>query len=231
MLLALSYTAVMPVFYFTQPSLGGYGLTPLYMSFFMGLAGLSQALWLLFAFPPLQTRFGTGAVLRGCSVVWPFFFLAHPVCNEILRKGWKVPFWVVAPMVLAVGSGVAMAFSMSLRTPLSPILSDISISLSPNPLVYSQSISAAIQLALNDISPSPQTLGTLNALALTLISGLRAVVPALFTSIFATGVRNHILDGHLVWIILVLLALGYTVGVRWLPEKAEGKVKTGGGNE
>jgi hypothetical protein len=80
-------------------------------------------------------------------------------------------------------------------------------------------------LALNDIAPSPSTLGTLNALALTLVSGIRAVAPAAFSSIFATGVRNKILDGHFVWVILVSMALVYILLVRWLPEKAEGKLK------
>ena len=75
------------------------------------------------------------------------------------------------------------------------------------------------------MAPSPSTLGTLNALALTLVSGIRAVAPALFASIFATGVRTQIFDGYLVWVVLVLLALGYTTAVRWLPEKAEGKLK------
>jgi len=79
-----------------------------------------------------------------------------------------------------------------------------------------------MQLALNDISPSPTTLGTLNALALTLISGIRAVAPGLFSSIFATGVRTQLMDGHLIWAVLILLALGLIVAVRWLPRGKAG---------
>jgi hypothetical protein len=82
-----------------------------------------------------------------------------------------------------------------------------------------------VQLALNDIAPSPTTLGTLNALALTLNSAIRAVAPAFFASIFATGVRLRWLDGHLVWILLILLGLGLCVAVRWLPKQAEGKIR------
>jgi len=82
-----------------------------------------------------------------------------------------------------------------------------------------------MQLALNDIAPSPATLGTLNALALTLVSGVRAVAPALFASLFATGVRHQIVGGYFVWVILVLLALGAAVAVRWLPEKAQGRLR------
>jgi hypothetical protein len=33
------------------------------------------------------------------------------------------------------------------------------------------------------------------------------------------------IDGHLIWVILVPLAVAYIVVVQWLPEKAEGKLK------
>lgn len=79
----------------------------------------------------------------------------------------------------------------------------------------------AVQLALNDVSPSPAMLGTLNALALTGLSGLRAFAPALFTSIFALGANTQFLGGYLVWVILVILAAGFTVAARYLPEASE----------
>ena len=84
---------------------------------------------------------------------------------------------------------------------------------------------AGVQLALNDISPSPSTLGTLNALALTLTSGIRCVGPAIFTSIFAAGARTQFMDGHLVWLVMVIIALVGSYTLRWLPEEAEGKLK------
>ena len=129
MLLALAYTAgecfeyhlsihaninfisVLPVFWFTSVELGGFGFSPLQISIFLGIAGLSQAIWLLVAFPPLQHRFGTGGVLRSCSVVWPVMFAFTPVCTVFLRHGWNTAFWISAPIALVVGSGVAMAFS------------------------------------------------------------------------------------------------------------------------
>ena len=33
------------------------------------------------------------------------------------------------------------------------------------------------------------------------------------------------IDGHLIWVILVSLAVAYIVAVQWLPEKAAGKLK------
>jgi hypothetical protein len=81
-------------------------------------------------------------------------------------------------------------------------------------------------LALNDISPTHATLGTLNAIALALVAGIRSFAPALFSIIFATGARLQFFYGYLVWIVLVALALVFTVIIRWLPEKAEGELKS-----
>jgi hypothetical protein len=205
---------VLPVLCFTPVELGGFGFSPFQISILMATGGASQAIWLLLVFPPLQHRYGTGGVLRGCAIAWPFMFAIWPICNEFLRRDWAVTFWIVGSINLVLGSGVAMAFSkMS----------------SPNhDIGRSYANSAAVQLALNDIAPSPSTLGTLNALALTLVSAIRAVAPAAFSSIFATGVRNQIFDGHLVWVIMVSMALACIFVVRWLPEKAEGKLKEDG---
>jgi hypothetical protein len=83
-----------------------------------------------------------------------------------------------------------------------------------------------MQLALNDVAPAPNTLGTLNAIFLTLNSGLRAVAPGVFSSIFAVGARTQVLEGQLIWVIIVCLTIGFWVGVRYLPEKAEGRIQT-----
>ncbi len=81
-----------------------------------------------------------------------------------------------------------------------------------------------MQLAINDIAPTNLTLGTLNAAALFLGSGIRAISPGLFGSIYAIGVRGQILGGHLVFLILVLLGVALNIAVRWLPEKAYGRL-------
>jgi hypothetical protein len=199
MLLAFAYTAVLPIFLFTEPRLGGFGFTPLQISLFLGVSGLSQALWTLLIFPPLQARIHTVGILWGCVIAWPIFFVVAPLCNLLLLHipPFLTTFWIVAPTNLILGSGVSMAFT-------------------------------GVQLALNDISPNHRALGTLNALALTLVCGIRAIAPALFASVFAIGVRGHILGGHLVWIILVVLGVALVGAMKWLPAKAGGRPKTDG---
>ncbi|KZM21345.1 uncharacterized protein EKO05_0008868 [Ascochyta rabiei] len=192
MLLAFTFTAVNPVFLYTPIRLGGIGFPPELIAATIGLSGASQAVWLLLIFPSLHKRVGTGQILRFCARAWPIFFAIHPCFNLLLRHGQKTAFWTLAPPALALGSGVAMAFT-------------------------------AVQLAVNDIAPSHETFGTLNAIVLALMSGLRAVAPAVATSVYATGVKYRIMDGQLFWVLNIALAMGLLGVLRLLPEKAEGR--------
>lgn len=185
-MLGMAYTAVMPVFYYTSISLGGWALTARQSSIFMAFGGLMQAFWLLFVFPPLQKRIGTAGVLRLCAYCWPCLFILNPLYNLFLRLGFDKLFWVLAPPTIVLTTGVAMAFT-------------------------------GAQLAVNEISPSPAMLGTLNALALTTSSAIRAVTPGLFASLFATSVRTQLFGGYMVWGVLLLNTACVAVGMKWLP--------------
>lgn len=198
MVLAFSYTAILPVFYFTPVALGGFGFTPLQSSIFMGLGGLSQALWVLLIFPYLHARIGTKAIMTSFGNAYPVFFASAPLCNILLRYHFTLVFWILAPVLVVLGSGVAITFT-------------------------------AVQLVINDVSPTPRVLGTLNAMALTLVSGLRAFSPALFASLFAASVKSGKLGGHVIWILMVALAASFAVVARWTPE-VQGSSKTGNGN-
>ncbi|KAH9882846.1 hypothetical protein J1614_000212 [Plenodomus biglobosus] len=194
MLLAFTLTAVFPVFQYTPISMGGLGFSPAIIAACTGLNGASQAIWILFVFPKLHRRFGTGRVLWLCAIAWPIFFAICPMYHFLIAYGYRTLFWSTGPPLLILGSGVAMAFT-------------------------------SIQLALNDIAPSHETLGTLNAIALAAQSGLRAVAPAIATSIYAIGVKYNILGGQLFWLCNVILATGLLALLRVMPEKAKGTVK------
>lgn len=118
MTLAFGYTAVVTVFLFTPVDLGGIGFSPALIAAVVGLNGMSQALWLLLAFPPLQHRIGTGGVFRLCAAGWPLFFAIHPLCNLFLRHHLQTLFWILGPVNCVVGSSVAMAFSRLTSTSL-----------------------------------------------------------------------------------------------------------------
>lgn len=113
MLLAFAFTAAFPVFMYTPVHLGGLHLSPPWISLFMAVGGASQAFWLLIIFPSLHNRVGTRGILRFCAFLWPFFFLANPISNILLRHGHKISFWILFPATSVFGTAVAMAFSMA----------------------------------------------------------------------------------------------------------------------
>ncbi|KAI2634057.1 MFS general substrate transporter [Xylaria nigripes] len=193
MVLAFAYTAVMPVFWATQIDLGGFGLTPLRLSLFLALSGFAQTIWLLFVFPPLQNRIGTNGVLRVCGTAYPFVFIGMPFLNVILRLH-SAEADTVFWIVTPIVLSIGTGVSMAFT---------------------------GVQLALNDVSPSHETLGMLNALALTLASGLRAFSPALFSSLFAIGVGKQIMYGYFVWAVMAVLAVGFTISTRFMPAASE----------
>ncbi|KAF7556792.1 hypothetical protein G7Z17_g1128 [Cylindrodendrum hubeiense] len=195
MFLAFAFTAIIPVALFTPIRYGGAGLSPSEISIFMALQGASQAAWLLLAFPTLQHRYGTKGVMKACGAVYPFFFVFYIVINLLLRDGGRV----------------AMIWFWFLGPVVAIIGPGVSMSF------------IAVQLALNDVSPNTYVLGTLNALALTLSSGIRSIVPGAATAIYAVGVRGHILGGHLAWVILIPLAAAFGIGCRYLPEDPQSR--------
>jgi MFS family permease len=193
MMLAFAYTAMVPVWWFTPVRLGGCGFTPLQISLMMGLNGAAQAIWILFIFPILQRKVGTKGVIRVCALAYPIFFACCPISSALLRMDTEVS--VKAFWVFApTALAIGCGVSMSFT---------------------------AIQLAINDVSPSPRVLGTLNALALTGVSSLRAFCPALFTTLFAIGARTQLLGGYAIWVLMIVLASGLSVSARFLPEPKE----------
>jgi hypothetical protein len=107
----LANTAVLPVFWFTSIAKGGYGFSPLQISLILGISGISQAIWLLFIFPSMQKRYGTGGVLRYSGWIFPLGCISNPLLQFMLRKGVTAPFWFILPTTTMIGASAAMAFT------------------------------------------------------------------------------------------------------------------------
>jgi hypothetical protein len=109
-ILALGYTAMSPVFLYTPIEYGGLAFKPDQIAMFIALAGFSQAMWMLLAFPPFQRNYGTGSVLRACAMAWPVMMAVYPLLNEFARRGWFTAMWTVGTLNIIAGSAVSMAF-------------------------------------------------------------------------------------------------------------------------
>ncbi len=74
------------------------------------------------------------------------------------------------------------------------------------------------------MAPTSNDLGLVNGLALMALAFVRSFTPAAATTIFALGVRNQILKGHLVWLIFLALSVGLVVSSCHLPKEAAGRM-------
>lgn len=124
-----------PVFWFTPVELGGYGFTPQQISYLMAIGGVGQAIWTLFVFPSLHKRVGSIGILKGAAAGWCLMFATYALVNLALRHGLSKALFWTIAVVCAIGGS---AISMSFTS---------------------------VQLCLNDISPSPTALGTLNGVS------------------------------------------------------------------
>ncbi|KAF4961872.1 hypothetical protein FSARC_10012 [Fusarium sarcochroum] len=190
MFLAFTFTAILPVVLYTPIRLGGVGFDSFKISLYMAVQGASQAIWLLIVFPLLHKRIGTRGVMKICGYAYPFFLSGYIVCNMLLRQHTHA----ATVSFWIVGTLIAV------------IGPGVSMSFT------------GVQLALNDVAPEPHDVGALNALAMSISSGVRAIVPGAATAIFAVGVRGQIFWGHLAWLILVPVAMGFAVACLYLPE-------------
>ena len=190
MALGFAFTAIMPISLFTPVKLGGIGFSSFQISMYMAANGGSQALWLLLIFPLLHRRMGTKGILRMCAAGWPVFFVGYIAMNALLRQGSEAAMvWFWIVGSIVAFVGPGVAMAFT-----------------------------AVQLALNDASPTPNLLGSLNALAMTNLSAIRSVVPGVATAVYAVGVRNQIFAGQFAFVLLIPVAMALSVVLRWLPD-------------
>ncbi|KAJ3498122.1 hypothetical protein NLG97_g1368 [Lecanicillium saksenae] len=189
MVLAFAVTAIMPIYLFTRVSIGGVGLSSSRISAFMAIQGASQALWLLLAFPFLQRRYGSKGLSKLCATCYPFLFAGCIFLNAFLRVGTE--------------SAMASAWIVGLLVAV----------LGPG---VSMGFTCA-QVSINDASPSPHLLATINGISMTSASIMRSFIPGVSTVIFAVGVRGQILWGYLAWVILIPLAVILNICIKYIP--------------
>lgn len=156
------------------------------------MQGAVEAVWLLVVFPRVHSCLGTKGLLYLCAGFFPMFFADYIAMNAFLRNG---------SAAALVGYRICLGAMLLV-----------------GPAIFM--VITAIHLGLQEVSPSPRILGTLNAVAETCSSVVGSVVPAVVTSLFAVGVREQVLGGHLVWAVLMVLGGGLAITLSSFPSTA-----------
>ena len=133
--LVFAYSSLSTVASFSDVLLGGYGLNPAEISYLLACGGAGQAFFTLVIFPPLHNRIGSRGILRLSSMLWCVCILVYSSLNLALRAGLPKAAFWTIALLVSL---LSSAVSMSF---------------------------ASTQLCINDISPSPAALGTLNGVS------------------------------------------------------------------
>jgi MFS family permease len=189
MLIGSAFMAMGTLVLYTGVGQGGLGFSTHQIASFVAVQGAVEAVWLLLVFPPLHRLLGTKGILFICAALFPIFFADYIAMNAFLRDGSPA-----ALLGYRVCLGAILLFGPAMFMAIT-----------------------AVQLALQEVSPSRRILGTLNAVAETCSSVVRSLVPAATTSIFAIGIRQELIGGYLIWVVLIVLGAALSVTLTSFP--------------
>ncbi|KIJ67973.1 hypothetical protein HYDPIDRAFT_126547 [Hydnomerulius pinastri MD-312] len=175
--LEIAMYALQPLFYSTPIEHGGLGFTPMTIGFWMAGFGIANGLIQAIYFTPLVVRMGAKNLFRAGHFCFLPIFGLFPVINWV-AKGWGINWLVWVLLACQLVSAVIMDMSF-----------------------------ACILMYITAAAPNKRSLGAINGLAQTTASVVRAIGPALATSLFAYSIQHNLLGGHAVYAVMILLTI------------------------
>ncbi|EGF99298.1 uncharacterized protein MELLADRAFT_94766 [Melampsora larici-populina 98AG31] len=207
----VAWTAVIPLYAFTETEFklilldmkdGGLGMSLKQIGFILSVNGVALVLVQLFLFPPLQRRYGAVKIFKRSIPTFTITFMCLPLVTHLVQLIQTLPLtikYLVKDNTPSMSIGY-MTFIMILR--------------SPGVMCY-----PCLMMLTKVFSPSPASLGTLNGMMQTCRSFAQAIGPILGSSLFALSVSERILGGHLVWVVLALVAIFAELCSRRIPSE------------
>ncbi|KAG1738420.1 MFS transporter [Suillus paluster] len=195
-ILEIVINALQPLFYSTPIELGGLGFDPVTIGFWMGAFGIVNGVLQTMIFAPLVNKFGPKTVFQACEACFIPIFALFPITNIVARQygvNWLV--WVLLTCSLILGVFMDMSFGC------------IGCNL----------------MFITAAAPNKRSLGATNGLAQMTGSIVRAVGPAMSTSMFAYSVQHNLMGGYAVHAVLVTMSVFAVIFSSKLPESAEKK--------
>lgn len=183
---------VLPVFQYTPVRYGGFGFSPQQMSYFLAVLGASQSGFNLLMYPWLHKRIGNRGILNAAPWGWAIGILALPALNLALRYDVSSAIFWTCAVALGIFIGAVT-------------------------MCYTSAT-----IIINDIVPSPSSLGTINGISLSGVAAIKAVCPVLMTSTYAWGVKSNILWGQFGWVVMLAMTFVFGVCASQLPKRAWG---------
>ena len=207
-LVDISFRALQPIFLSTPIELGGLGLDPPAIGTIISFFGILNGVFTVSFFSRMTDYFGAkGVYLMGMTAAVPCFSL-FPVINYLARDsversgGLGTEVWVVVGIQVASSVLLCLCYGASFSGWV-----EICLFILPPDRFY---ISGAVFIFIAAAAPNRASLGATNGLAQLSVSIVRAVGPAVVSSVYSLSIdkEHHFMNGALVYYVTVALSCG-----------------------
>ena len=206
----IAYRTILPLFFNTPVELGGLGLPPPTIGYILSISGIISGLAQFFFFAHIHNRFGTKNVfIMGLMSAVPTFIL-FPVLNLWAReRGVGTGLWVLAATQMIISMGLAFCWGETFCLMQALLLYILTII----------SIPGCAFIFISASSPNRASLGVTNGLAQMMTSITRTMGPAMANSLFSLSIKYHLLNGWLVYWVLLAFTIASLAFSTKLPKK------------
>ncbi|KAF7986457.1 hypothetical protein HWV62_31231 [Athelia sp. TMB] len=166
-----------PLMYSSSISLGGLGFSSFAIGLIMGVWGVFNGLFSIFAFPRVLRIFGARRLYMISFAGYLVCLAAFPILGVLARKSGRVDGKVWAVLIIQLVAYMLAYMSYG-----------------------------CIFILVNEGAPRA-ALGALNGLAQTVASLMRAVAPSTASSLFSASLERTIISGDLVYIVLLVITI------------------------
>ncbi|KAJ8469197.1 hypothetical protein ONZ45_g16973 [Pleurotus djamor] len=187
-----SFRALMPLMFSTSIPNGGLAMSSARIGTILAIWGLCNGVFQLLCFAPFNRWLGSKRAFQIAYGSYLISFGAYPVMSYLAKQGGKVDGTVL--VVLGVQQVFAALGAMAY---------------------------GCNQLLVIGSVPNHQALATVNGVAQVVNSMMKAIAPALASSLFSVSVQHNIVDGYFVYVFLLgIVAFGLYVSTL-LPRTSE----------
>jgi len=188
-LVDIAFRAIYPLFLSTPIPLGGLGMDPPTIGTILSFYGVFNGVFQVFFFARIHDRFGSKITFLSGILSSFPAFISFPIISYMAKRN---------GLTTLVWAGVIFQTLIS-----------IGLSLSYG----------AIFIFIAAASPNRASLGATNGLSQMVVSLMRALGPAVASSLFSVSIEKGYLSGYLVYYMLLLLCCFVTYTASLLPRK------------
>ncbi|KAL9714425.1 hypothetical protein Ac2012v2_002740 [Leucoagaricus gongylophorus] len=173
----MCYVVLLPLIYSTSIETGGLGLNPYQIGLTMGIWGFFNAIIQINVVGKVIRKYGGASVYKFAYLSYFMGFLTFPFSTRLARRNGSV----------GIGSCIVIGFQLFF-------------------IIFAYMSYASIQVVVVDVAPK-HLIGSVNGIVQMAGCIMRTLAPTIASSLFSFSIREQILGGYLIYVVLYIIFL------------------------